>query len=521
MYRPYLKYYLLFGLIWYAAFSAAHAAADPLNQQLRLLIPGESAAHQSARDYTQSEIEQLVANLRADRITRKSTKKQIQRIADYVERELLRDRTDYAPLQDLFRNGTFTQASVTALYALIFEQLGIPFEIRVDLWEVYLVADPTRRAVALFAPGKRRRTAKREQSFIEAYNQFVAALYPNDHGEPTAGSFEARFHRNYFAPGATLDIRQLSAFMRYREGLHQYGQRAYAAALYALEAALRLDDRVAYRLLRRAALIQLADQNSSHSREALFYLFQLWQESPRDGHLRDEFVRRFIEGAKQLETEEDLIPFDRLYGYLHRKMISDPVLLRQLSEIYLLQKARFFARRGQVDQVAVYVDSLYRIKPNDPTIQDAVGRIVAWSLRGKREYTDGLNQLSDFKRRYPFLATHPAFTDMQLFYQAEHVRALYDREQTSLGNNALQQFDTMLAQAGGQTARSDLWTVTAYLAASNHFFRMGEYTTARQLLEKADRLVPGNHYLLHRIELLRTGYEPLMPATDGVLLGRE
>lgn len=518
MYRPYLKYCLLFCFACCGLLTVRADTADPLNQQLRLLIPGESAAHHSARDYTQNKIEELVTSLRADKISRKSTKKQIQRITDYVESRLLRDAVDYAPLQDLFRNGAYTQATTTALYALLFEQLGLSFEIRVDLWEVYVVADPDRRAVALFAPGKRKRSARRERSFVEEYNRYVAALYSGSTPPPsTTESFEEQFQRHYFAPGTTLDIRELSAFMRYREGLHQYGQRAFAAALYALDDAIRIDDRSPYRLLRRAALIQLADQNSSHSREALFYLFQLWQENPEDGNLRNEFVRRFIEGAKRLETPEDLIPFDRLYGYLHRKTISDPVLLRQLTEIYLLQKARFFARRGQVEQVAVYVDSLYRIKPNDPTIQDAVGRIVAWSLRGKREYTDGLNQLSEFKRRYPFLATHPAFTDMQLFYQAENVRALYDREQTNLGNTALRQFDTMLVQAGGKTARSELWIVTAYLAASNHYFRMGEYTTARELLEVADRLVPNHHYLLHRIELLRTGYEPLMTVGAGVL----
>ena len=517
MYRPYLKYCLLFCFACYASLVSAATSADPLNQRLRLLIPGESAAHQSARHYTQSKIEALVSDLRADKITRKSTKKQIQRIADYVEEQLLRDAVDYAPLQDIFRNGTYTQTTATALYALVFEQLGLPFEIRVDLWEVYVVADPNHRAVALFAPAKRKRNARRERSFVEDYNQFVAALYPDPARRAAGGTFQEQFDRNYFATGTTLDIRQLSAFMRYREGLHQYGVRAFAAALYALDQALQLDDRRPYRLLRRAALIQLADQNSSHSREALFYLYQLWQENPGDSSLRNEFVRRFVTGAKQLETPEDLIPFDRLYGYLQKHTISDPALLRQLTEIYFLQKARFYARRGQVEQVAVYIDSLYRIKPNDPTIQDAVGRIVAWSLRGRREYTDGLNQLSEFKRRYPFLATHPAFTDMQLFYQAEHVRALYDREQTSLGNTALQQFDTMLAQAGGKTARSDLWIVTAYLAASNHFFRMGEYTTARQLLERAGRYVPNHPYLLHRIELLITGYEPLMTVGGGVL----
>ena len=273
---------------------------DPLNRQLQLLIPGESAEHQSARAYTQSKIEALVAELREDKIARKSTNKQIQRVADYVESKVLRGRANYAPLQDVFRNGTYTQATVTALYALLFQQLGLPFEIRVDLWEVYVVADPGKQAVALFAPGKRRRNVKRERAFVEDYNHFVATLYPGPDERTSIGSIDERFARAYFPAGATLDTRQLSAYLRYREGMHHYGQSSYAACLYALEDALRLDDRVPYRMLRRAELIQLAYQNAPGSREALFYLFQLWQEDPANIDMRDEFVHRFVEGAKQL-----------------------------------------------------------------------------------------------------------------------------------------------------------------------------------------------------------------------------
>jgi hypothetical protein len=45
-------------------------AVDPLNRQLQLLIPGESAEHRSARAYTQSKIESLVAELRRNKIAR-------------------------------------------------------------------------------------------------------------------------------------------------------------------------------------------------------------------------------------------------------------------------------------------------------------------------------------------------------------------------------------------------------------------------------------------------------------------
>lgn len=91
--------------------------------------------------------------------------------------------------------------------------------------------------------------------------------------------------------------------------------------------------------------------------------------------------------------------------------------------------------------------------------------------------------------------------DLELFYSAERIRYYFDQDNEGAGIQYLTLFENLISQYG-KTERIDQWIKTAYIAASNYYYRMNEFQKARQMTQNAAQLLPNDAYFQHRIELL-------------------
>ncbi|MEL7162604.1 MAG: hypothetical protein AAFN92_17740, partial [Bacteroidota bacterium] len=85
--------------------------------------------------------------------------------------------------------------------------------------------------------------------------------------------------------------------------------------------------------------------------------------------------------------------------------------------------------------------------------------------------------------------------------QAWKVRDLYEKDRPDLAAPALERFRRSLVDIPIGSERN-LWTLTAFVAASNYHFRVEDFVGARKFLEEALRYAPQDQYLLHRREVL-------------------
>ncbi len=502
MQHPSSKFFLLFiGLLF--VFGAAQGRTNTvLEEQLQLFVPGNTTDEQAARGFISAELQYLIDELiREHRVDRRSTKKAVQHIRQQVEASWLRVPQEYANFRDLFKRGAFNATTTTALYALLLEYFQIPYRIEANLWNLHLIADPNKHAVSMHPPIQQVQVTPLERAFMRDYVRLLDAMDLLDE-EAKAQSERQTFQQYYLGEARSLSLSELAGFLHYQQAMAAYQESNYQEALDRLDDAQRVAPRPVMDVLRQATLFQLATSADIGSRNALEYLLELRKVRAHEMFDR-EVLRRFRDVAERtFAGHADVREFDQLYDYLRYKTKLDVDFERRLSTIYYDYKARQRSNRTGPSEVRPYVDSLYTYRPQDRQVQETLASMVAWTIRQDRNFITGLPRLNRVFRQYPFLREHPYFQDLDLFYRAERIRLSFNNDQLKEGHYYFEEFKQLLKRYGN-TPRSASWTLTAYLAVSNYYYRWQDYHRARLILEEARALLPQDPYLAHRTHMLR------------------
>lgn len=478
------------------------AAAERLEEQLQLLIPDSEAGHATARAYALEQLQSFFDVLQAANISRRPVDKAVELVRQQAEARFFRQPHTFAGFPELFRSGAFSTANTVALFALTFEYFGIGYAIQSDRWSLHVVADPAGKAIdASPTPKAGRRAQHIEEDFIRNYLELLRAshLLPE---EEWARPERELFDRYYLPANDRMSLAQLAGFMHYQQALANYRERKYMDCIDWLERAQRQGAQPAYAVLRRAALLQLATQPRADEQQSLGHLFQLWRETPLDWLGLELLNRMDARLDRELENHPiapDLVAIAAPFLQHFRGM---PEWERQVREVCFLKLARHHARYARMDDMMSCLDTLYRMRPRDKAVQDVLAGMMVWSLRHEHNYAQGMKTAAQYREKYPFLIEHEWFKDLDLQYRAEQIRACFDSNQAPQGRIYLAEFQSLAAQYG-KTPRIASWVTTAYAPASYHYFLNKDYATARQLMEEANRLAPGDPYLEDRVALMR------------------
>jgi hypothetical protein len=478
---------------------AADAEADRrLDEQLEILLPGTDLHRQSARAYARQQLQLVFTQLEVNRVRRRSERRALQMIEQAIEEQFLQDYERFADFAELFKGGTYDQATATAIYALALESFGLSSPLRPEPGPVSVLADPDEEAHPLIVRAWRQ---GEDRLFRDQYLHLLLEVgaVAEEHRQ-LPGS--ALFQRYYFADASVLNLRQLASYLCYQQAMRAYQLSAYTESLHWLEQAQGLSAQPLYGVLQRAVWIQLV-RRSPQGGEGLHYLWKLW-ETDRGDPWETELLRRFhLAANEQLDGAGGGRQIDSIYQYFANRFGGhSPAAQLRLREMYFVKLARYFAGQNQVGPVMVYMDSLYHLQPNDPEVQDVIAGMLVWSLRAERDFNKGLAAINTYRQRYAFLAGNDYFQDQDLFYRAEQIRYYFDREEEQRGMSYLQEFETLLYRYG-HTPRRVSWVSTAYLSAAAYYQRMDNDWQALQLLRKADELAPDDPYIEHMLEMLR------------------
>lgn len=478
--------------------------ADRLEDQLRFLIPDEGGDRKTERQFFRRAFNDLVGQLEADKLGRQSTKKIVSRIRERIKNNFLREYVRGAELADFFRFGRYNDVSLALVYSLLLEHFDVSHFGKIDHWEAGILADPEGEKVWLSVPGRVKRGDPKEKAFRYDYVELLnLTVLPGR--RPTSGTgVDSLFQRFHYGPKERLDFSTLSAYWHYQRAMLRYERGEYVEVIRTLGQARKRDDRAAFSALEQATYLQLAEMEGEDGKQALFYFFELWRKNPDNTYIPSALLTSFVYATNPLlHPGESFGKGEQLYQFMDSRGAHQPAWRNQLRELYYLQKSRYFAAQKNHEEVMAYVDSLYVLQPEHPVFQKFVGSLSLQSIRSSgargRELKAMLDQLT---LRYPFLLYHPAINDMLLADQARNIRDLYDADNSYQGDSQLAIFRTQLSQAPADDRRS-LWVLTAYIAASNYYYRYYEYAQARRLIEEALRFAPKDPYLDHRLDLLR------------------
>ena len=470
-----------------------------------MLYPGEDAVAVQERQYLGKQLDNLFVRLNHyDRVDQRSRRKQLDRIEERSRRELLLTYDPTAGLTDAFRDGRYNDATATLLYALILEKYNIPYEGHVDHWESYLVVDPQgKKPVRLDAPAVRPHTMPAERSYRREYLALVRGTLAEDLSTLSPTAADRLYYQYYYAPDRRLNFRELSAYALFRRAQRAFATRDYPATLAYLTEARLLDERPAFALYQRAVALQQASLTPPSEEAVVTELFAQWREDTGSQYLPARLLhyfdaqQRLLLAAGRAEGALDL-----LNRYCTRAPARTPDWCAELGMLQSLRLLAYYQSRGENVQALHLAESLLNTNPENERLQGYVAELTLVNLR--QTYTDAeelVHQAELAARRYPFLVQHDRYADIVLRQTALRIRDLFAQEDEPAGLRELGHFREQLQQIPNGYDRT-LWTLTAFVAASNYYFAEENYAPARTYIDEALRHDPTNDFLLHQQDLL-------------------
>ncbi len=478
--------------------------ADTLDGRLRLLFPGEEAGTVTDRQYFEKGLENIFRQLRyTDRADRKNTRKRLALIRGRFTRQVFRQYDPSATLTDGFRHGTYNDATASVLLALALEEFSIPYESYVDHWECYLVADPAQSHTALRHPGARPHDPEAELRYRREYVNLVRQTIGEDLGELSPEAADSVFYRYYYRPGRSLNFLQLSAYQQLRLAQTAYANGHFAEVGETLREASLRENRRAFLVLARAGELQLSSLEQPEVEGYVTSLFEFWQEEPGNDYLAAALLRHFDTRQQVFLAADDPDGARRfLKDYLRR---APDGLEKWAGELQVLQQLRllnYYQQKGQIAAALHLAEALQRSEPGNQRYQEYFAELMLVELR--RSYDDPAElarRAREAAKQFPFLKAHDRYTDIMLRQRALLIRDLFAAGRETEGLTQIHDFRTLLTDTGNGNDRP-LWTLTAFVAASNYYFAKKDYAPARAYIEEALRYDPANDFLLHQQDLL-------------------
>jgi tetratricopeptide (TPR) repeat protein len=487
-------------LVFHSPFEASVLNApfgNATEDQLKLYLATAPQNDQHAFDYIKLELKSVFANLEQQKFGKKSPARTVALLRDYLETKLLKKYDPYVSFEQLFKSGTYNDATRAAVVSLILTHFQIPFEMRHEGLFVSTIVKMEGKNLPVFDP----MDPASELRFKSSYSQLLKDLKLLSRDEAEMDD-EALFKKFYKDQDGTITPGQLAGNMYYNEALEAYRQKEYVASMNKLQKAQLLYPMPRNGVIRQACMFQLARRINFKSLAGLTDLFNLYNQYPVV-EVKHELVSVFTKIADyhiiQKQDPDALHPF---HEHFANKLKNDKELMASIDRVYYVKLARYYAIHNQRESLVKYIDLLHQRWPNEVAVQNVLAGFLMESLHRVVNYETGITQLNDFIAKYPFLEYKPEVQDRRLYFHSLRVRHFFENQQLENATKAMIVFEDHLSKYG-RVDRVDMWLTTVYASASTYYFQEADYIKAREMANKALSLMPGNEYFAHRVEVLR------------------
>ena len=189
-----------------------------------VIAPEDSASFGKWEDFYAKEIDALKQRKKPKKI-----EKDVKYIYDRLHEKFLRKYETLAYFDQIFENGVYNCVTAVALYAMSFEELGIPYSIKETPTHVYLIADPGNSQLLIETTDPVSGFRSFTPGFRENFVSQLAMQKLVDQSDIASKGVYPVFDEFYFG-GADLTLKQLVACQYYNLGITYFNEKDYYKA---------------------------------------------------------------------------------------------------------------------------------------------------------------------------------------------------------------------------------------------------------------------------------------------------
>lgn len=431
--------------------------------------------------------------------------KKVKHIYRYVHDHFFRTYRLRNSFSDIFTKGEYNCVSASALYALIFQRMDIPFQIMEAPRHVFLIAYPESHRILIESTSPEDGYNSYSENYVEKY---VRSLYMSK--VISQNEFETRtmrqlFEKYYYSSNA-ISLKELAGIQYSNYGLYFIDDEEYGKASKEFKKAYYLNSDVRGRYLLKSSLAYLVDNIGYKDTSQVENLGLLCHYNNNgDADISSEYIRNEFLRMKdaQLINESDEEKFTKSFAIINREL-KDTALKNELGFIYHYELARVgYVKLDREADVMDHFQKAYRLKPDQANLQALILAHFAQRIEKDKQMEHVQKIIAEYSAKFEFLNDNKHFLAVKANCTLELAYQNFALKNGEKAESYLKEFEVLCGEGNKKQVEADTYFVEkAYSEGAGFYFKKGNRARAKQILQSGLNYAPDNFALRMRLSQL-------------------
>jgi len=466
-----------------------------------LLIALDETVNQEQYMKWKTSFEKELSSLKPELETKKKNDKKMKFLYEKIHGQFLTKYEATNIFSQVFKDGVYNCVSATGLYSLAFDYYTIPYSIQERPTHVYLVAYPEQERIQIETTTPIGGYYVFDQTFKQNYVKKLTDYKLISAVEYQTKSVDDLFDKHFFN-NESIDITKLVGIQYLNSGLFYVDKRENEKAYRQFEKAYFFYPSEKSRYLMFNILVDVFKGINYSDEKKVTYLAKLCHYS-KEGINSDMIVSEFYRITQTVFLQDgNKEKYDRMYTII-QESVSDKEIRNQISYVYHYENARIFYNQGRHTEAQPFLEKALIAKPNNV---EMTGLFIANLERLEpvnKEKSNYITKLQHYIDSFPTLKDNNNFTLLLAKNMLDVSSASYEKGNLKDGESYRLMFEALLSnKTNFNTNMIDFQIGKAYSAACMHYFKVGQKSKAKTILDKGLDYAPNNYQLRSRREVL-------------------
>lgn len=449
-------------------------------------------------------IEQALSVLQKE-IADKPEPKKVKIIYQYVHRTFFDKYKLKNSFSDIFSKGEYNCVSGSALYAIIFNLLDIPFQVMEAPRHVFIIAYPKTHRILVESTSPEDGYNAYTESYVDKY---VRSLYQSKviSKEEFESTPVKQLFEKYYYSSSGISLKELAGIQYDNFGLYYIDDEQYEKSLQEIKKAYYLISDLRTKYMLRSSLAYIVSNKSYTDDNRLKDLIVLCRfRNQEDAEINNEFIKHEFYRVTQARLIENsnYESYAAAFSQINATL-TDTLLKNELAFAYHYELARLgLVNLKPTAYVLEHFEAAYLINPDNANLQSLIIAYLLQKLEKKSQAQSTLKLLDDYGNKFKFVLKNKYYLTVQsncfleLAYQSF---ALHDATKAEL---YLKEFEDLVVENKDIGVEAEAYFVEkAYSEGAAWYYKKGNKLKAKQTLQRGLRYAPESFALMSRLSQL-------------------
>jgi hypothetical protein len=450
-----------------------------------------------------SQLKECVADLKKETEGQDDQKK-VKTIYKHVHKRFFKLYQMQNSLTDVFEKGEYNCVSGSAMYAMVFHFMNIPFQIVEAPHHVFLFAYPGSHKIAIETTDPQKGYFPFGTAYVE---RFVQRLYQSkliSKEEFETKSMNDLFEKYYFSPKG-LDLQELAAIQYANYAAYHLDQNENEKSLEEIKKAYFIDPSERNKYILTSLLINVLrnknykEQSDNEVLAILCRYNSIDKKEITDEYIKYEFSRLTQE---QLINNSNYTQYENSFNKIIPS-VTDTVLNDELTFIYHYELARLgISNFKDRNYVFPHLKGAYAAKPAHADLQLMILSYFVKQAENLNDPPSILTMMNDYNKAFPFLSENRGFYTIKANCLLEQAYQSLSLKEMAKGEKYLEDFQKLM-EAKKDAAPGEKFVEKAYSTAATYYYKKGNVAKTREFLRTGIKYAPENFGLRMRLEQVK------------------